>query len=101
MGVSQAAVSTNRVNATWMSVLFQPYLLWMGLTKSVQPYCRLATATIATTPAASCTQRLRSSVAAWVGNARAGPRGGRRAGSLGSFIASGGGGEGGRRGRRG
>src|SRR4051794_33344006 len=43
-----------------MSVLRQPCFRWIGSTNSVQPYCRLATATIAAMPAHSCSQRLRS-----------------------------------------
>src|SRR5262245_38830965 len=45
------------VNATWMAGRPQWYLSLIGLTKSVQPYCRLATIDMLMTPRPSCHQR--------------------------------------------
>src|SRR5262249_52087797 len=52
------SVTTKSVNASCRAVLSHPKRSCSGLTNSVQPYCRLETATMPTMPAASCTQRL-------------------------------------------
>ena len=48
----------NNVNAHWMSDSFQPVPACIGLTNSVQAYCRFAIMTIAITDATSWNQRL-------------------------------------------
>ena len=48
----------NSVNAHWMSDSFQPVPACIGLTNSVQAYCRFAIMIIAITDATSWNQRL-------------------------------------------
>src|SRR5262245_14665412 len=50
-----------------MSSSFQWYLFWIGVTNSVQPYCRLAIITMQMTPKISCHHRpaSRRARAAW------------------------------------
>src|SRR5437588_261974 len=50
--------------ATWIAALPQWNLLWMGLTNSVQPYCRLAFITMQMMPTVNCTHRLRTPLVA-------------------------------------
>src|SRR5262249_29218075 len=50
-----------RYRASWMATRSQPWRRCIGVTKSVQEYWKLATATMPRMPAASCTQRLDSS----------------------------------------
>src|SRR5690349_16705707 len=57
MGVSQVSVAMKIANATWISAMLQPRAWWIGLTNSVQPYCRLAISTMHNTPSHSCSQR--------------------------------------------
>ena len=45
------------VKATWIAALVQPYLSAIGLTNSVQPYCRFAIIAMQTMPMNSCIQR--------------------------------------------
>ena len=45
------------VKATWMAVRPQWNFWSIGLTNSVQPYCRLAIITMQSTPNTSCRQR--------------------------------------------
>src|SRR5665647_279501 len=42
IGVSQVSRAIKILKATWTAAMDQPCLAAMGLTKSVQPYCRLA-----------------------------------------------------------
>src|SRR5450631_1848622 len=42
IGVSQVSNAIKILKATWTAAMDQPCLAAMGLTKSVQPYCRLA-----------------------------------------------------------
>src|SRR5689334_15317941 len=46
------------LNASWMSAIAQPCVLFIGWTNSVQLYWRLAIIIMQTTPKASCAQRL-------------------------------------------
>src|SRR5215470_15967854 len=57
MGTSQVSISTKIENATWMAARPQWYLASIGLTKSVQPYCRLAIIVMQMMPKTSCHQR--------------------------------------------
>src|SRR5256885_4479527 len=57
MGTSQVSAATNAVTAHWMSAIFQSNFFCIGVTNSVQPYCRLAIITMQITPKASCHQR--------------------------------------------
>src|SRR6185437_1249475 len=41
-GVSHVSRAMKTANATWIEAIDQPCALLIGLTKSVQPYCRLA-----------------------------------------------------------
>src|SRR5205085_1284294 len=45
-GTSHVSSRTKIVNATWMDALPQWYFASIGLTNSVQPYCRLAIMTM-------------------------------------------------------
>ena len=45
------------LKATWISAMLQPWAWWIGLTNSVQAYCRLAISTMHSTPSQSWTQR--------------------------------------------
>src|ERR1043165_3101285 len=49
----------NSVNANWSSVRDPRCAFSIGVTKNVQPYCRLAIITMQTTPSTSWTQRSR------------------------------------------
>src|SRR5215469_5535731 len=42
IGVSQVSSAMKILNASWIDAIDQPWALLMGLTKIVQPYCRLA-----------------------------------------------------------
>src|ERR1700761_9152230 len=57
IGVSQVSVAMKIEKATWMLAKLQPLALAIGLTNSVQPYCRLAMSTMQATPNQSCDQR--------------------------------------------
>src|SRR5438105_3363891 len=57
IGTSQVSVMTKMLKATWMAARPQWYLASMGLTKSVQPYCRFAIIAMQTMPRNSCSQR--------------------------------------------
>src|SRR5271169_4802002 len=46
IGVSHVSSAMNMAKATWIEAIDQPCALLIGLTKSVQPYCRLAIITI-------------------------------------------------------
>src|SRR6267154_454308 len=56
-GTSQVSVSTKMLKATWIAARPQWYLVSIGKTNSVQPYCRLAIITMQAMPKASCSQR--------------------------------------------
>src|SRR5438874_6061868 len=58
IGTSHVSVMTKMLNATWIAARPQWYLLSMGFTNSVQPYCRFATIAMHTMPRDSCSQRL-------------------------------------------
>src|SRR5512137_725510 len=45
------------VNATWIAARENPYLSVIGLTNSVQPYCRLAIITMQMIPMNNCIHR--------------------------------------------
>ena len=53
-GTSQVSVSTKIVKATWIAARPQWYFWSIGLTNSVQPYCRLAIITMQMMPKMSC-----------------------------------------------
>src|SRR5215472_12113764 len=55
------------VKATWIAARPQWYFWSMGLTNSVQPYCRLAIITMQMMPKISCPQRVASDAVARVG----------------------------------
>src|SRR5262249_41713356 len=46
------------LNATWMPAMSQPFVFCIGITNSVQAYCRLAISTMHSTPSQSWTHRL-------------------------------------------
>src|SRR5450631_1652082 len=50
IGVSQVSRAIKILKATWTAAIDQPCLAAMGLTKSVQPYCRLAIIIMQTMP---------------------------------------------------
>src|SRR5215469_7473581 len=56
-GVSQVSVAMKIEKATWMAPMLHPWVLFIGLTNRVQPYCRLAISTMQTTPSHSWDQR--------------------------------------------
>src|SRR5581483_7236526 len=56
-GVSQVSSATKVLNATWMLATSQECALAIGLTKKVQPYCRLAIIAMQMTPMISCIHR--------------------------------------------
>src|SRR5262250_696120 len=58
MGTSQVSVRTNIENATWIAARVHPNLSEIGLTKSVQPYCRLAIITMQMMPRTSWPHRV-------------------------------------------
>src|SRR5574340_251562 len=57
IGVSQVSQSTKIENATWIAARVQPNFCDIGLTKSVQPYCRLAIIAMQMIPMTSCDHR--------------------------------------------
>ncbi len=57
-GTSQVSVTMKMEKATWMADSPQWCLAFIGVTNNVQPYCRLATSPMQTTPIASWNQRL-------------------------------------------
>src|ERR1700723_2877772 len=57
-GVSQVSSAIKMLNASWISAIDQPCALLIGLTNSVQPYCRLAISTMQMMPTVSCPQRV-------------------------------------------
>ena len=57
IGTSQVSVTTKIVKATWMAARSHPCCSCIGLTKKVQPYCRLAIMHMQITPNSSCSQR--------------------------------------------
>jgi hypothetical protein len=57
MGLSQVSMATKMVNATWIACRLQWCFSLIGVTNSVQPYCRLEIITMQTTPRTSWTQR--------------------------------------------
>src|ERR1700722_7238424 len=57
-GVSQVSSAIKMLNASWISAIDQPCALLIGLTNSVQPYCRLAISTMQMMPTMSCAQRV-------------------------------------------
>src|SRR5579863_3344100 len=57
-GVSHVSSAMKMLNASWISAIDQPCALLIGLTKRVQPYCRLAISTMQITPTISCVQRV-------------------------------------------
>src|ERR1700694_4029621 len=57
MGTSHVSVNTKIVKATCIAALVHPCLSAMGLTNSVQPYCRFAIIAMQTMPITSCIHR--------------------------------------------
>src|SRR5690349_18050447 len=57
-GVSHVSSAMKIEKATWIEAIDQPCALLMGLTNSVQPYCRLAIIIMQMTQIASRTQRV-------------------------------------------
>src|SRR5215212_1218004 len=57
IGTSQVSVTTKIVKATWIAARSHPCRSCIGLTKKVQPYCRLAIMHMQITPNSSCSQR--------------------------------------------
>src|SRR6185437_341465 len=72
-GTSQVSQSTKIENATWIAAFDQPNFSDIGLTNSVQPYCRLATIAMQTIPMTSCAQRFLSPLFC-IGSCNAEPR---------------------------
>ena len=58
IGVSHVSSAMKMLNATWIDAIDQPCALLIGLTKSVQPYCRLAISTMQMMPKMSWPQRV-------------------------------------------
>ena len=58
MGVSHVSRAMKIAKATWIEAIDQPCALLIGLTKSVQPYCRLAIITMQMTQIAKYAQRI-------------------------------------------
>src|SRR5579862_4837393 len=57
IGVSQVSSAMKIANANWIEAIDQPFALLIGLTNSVQPYCRLAIITMQMTQIARLPQR--------------------------------------------
>ena len=57
MGTNQVSVTTKMVNATWIAARAQPCFSCIGVTKNVQPYCRLAIMHMQMMPNSSWNQR--------------------------------------------
>src|SRR5579872_392224 len=57
MGVSQVSSATKMLKAIWMSATDHFVAVAIGLTNSVQPYCRLAISTMQMMPTINCVQR--------------------------------------------
>src|SRR4051812_48208659 len=58
IGTSHVSTTTKMEKASWMLALTQSgCAVCMGFTKSVQPYCRLATSPMQAIPMTSCVQR--------------------------------------------
>src|ERR1700752_3009233 len=57
IGVSQVSSAMKIEKANWIDAIDQPWALLIGLTNSVQPYCRLAIIIMQTTQVASSPQR--------------------------------------------
>src|SRR6202043_1034804 len=57
IGVSQVSSAMKIANANWIEAIDQPFALLIGLTNSVQPYCRLAIITMQMTQIARYPQR--------------------------------------------
>ena len=64
IGVSQVSSAMKIEKATWIEAIDQPCALLIGLTNSVQPYCRLAIIIMQTTQIARKAQRTRETL--WV-----------------------------------
>ena len=64
IGVSQVSSAMKMLNANWIEAIDQPCALLIGLTNSVQPYCRLAISTMQMMPKMSCAQRVAGVAAA-------------------------------------
>jgi hypothetical protein len=64
IGVSHVSSAMKMLNASWIEAIDQPCALLIGLTKSVQPYCRLAISTMQMMPKKSWFQRGASDPAA-------------------------------------
>src|ERR1700761_2439667 len=64
MGVSQVSSAMKMLNATWIEAIDQPCALLIGLTKNVQPYCRLAINIMQRMATISCVQRVAELAAA-------------------------------------
>src|SRR5579863_10299581 len=58
IGVSHVSSAMKIEKANWIDASDQPCALLIGLTKRVQPYCRLAISTMQITPTISCVQRV-------------------------------------------
>ena len=58
IGVSQVSSAMKMLNANWIDASDQPCALLIGLTNSVQPYCRLAISTMQMMPTMSWPQRV-------------------------------------------
>src|SRR3954470_10118391 len=56
IGTSHVSVTTKIVKATWIAARSHPCRSCIGLTKKVQPYCRLAIMHMQITPNRSCSQ---------------------------------------------
>ena len=57
IGVSHVSSAMKMLNANWIEAIDQPCALLIGLTNSVQPYCRLAISTMQMMPKTSWPQR--------------------------------------------
>ena len=57
IGVNHVSSAMKMLNASWIEAIDQPCALLIGLTKSVQPYCRLAISTMQMMPKKSWPQR--------------------------------------------
>src|SRR5215813_11432763 len=64
MGTNQVSVRTKMVKATWIAARPQWYFWSIGLTNSVQPYCRLAIITMQMMPKISWPHRVASDAVA-------------------------------------
>src|SRR3984957_12693158 len=63
IGVSQVSSAMKMAKANWIAAIDQPCALLIGLTNSVQPYCRLAIRTMQRMTKISWLQRVAPSVA--------------------------------------